>query len=130
MQAYSPGETGLNRWISRGKNVEFVGKNPALNEFTEGENALQKILVTLEITDAEVEANGYEPIWSKNNERIGMTTSGGYGHNVDKSLAMAFVKPGFSEPGIELKTHIVGKEKRCIVLSNSPWDPEGLRMRS
>ena len=69
-------------------------------------------------------------LWSKNNERIGMTTSGGYGHNVDKSLAMAFVKPKFSEPGIELKTHIVGKEKNCVVLGNSPWDPEGLRMRS
>ena len=26
MQAYTPGETGLNRWISRGKNVDFVGK--------------------------------------------------------------------------------------------------------
>ena len=77
-----------------------------------------------------MDANGYEPIWSKNNERIGMTTSRGYGHNVDKSLAMAFVKPEFSEPGIELKTHIVGKEKHCIVLGNSPWDPEGLRMRS
>ena len=59
-----------------------------------------------------------------------MTTSGGYGHNVDKSLAMAFVKPEFSEPGIELKAHIVGTEKRCVVLSNSPWDPEGLRMLS
>ena len=83
----------------------------------------------LEIKDAEVEAIGYEPIWSKNNKRIGMTTSGGYGHNVHKSLAMAFVEPEFSEPGIELKTHIVGKEKRCVVLGNSPWDPEGSRMR-
>ena len=76
-----------------------------------------------------MEANGYEPIWSINKKRIGITTSGGYGHNADKSLAMAFVEPEFSEPGIELKTHIVGKEKRCVVLGNSPWDPEGLRMR-
>ena len=59
-----------------------------------------------------------------------MTTSGGYGHNVDKPLAMAFVKPYFFEPGIELKAHIVGKEKHCVVLSNSPRDPEGLRIRS
>ena len=59
-----------------------------------------------------------------------MTTSGSYGHSVDKSLAMAFVKPDFSEPGIELKAHIVGKEKHYVVLSDSPWDPEGLRMRS
>ena len=106
-----------------------MGKTPALKELSEGKKALQKTLITLEIKDAEVEAIGYEPIWSKNNKRIGMTTSGGYGHNVHKSLAMAFVEPEFSEPGIELKTHIVGKEKRCVVLGNSPWDPEGSRMR-
>ena len=130
MQGYTQGETGLNKWISRGKNVEFVGQNLALNEFSEGKKTLQKTLVTLKVRDAEVEANGYEPIWSKNNERIGMTALGGYGHNVDKSLEMAFVKPDFSEPGIVLKAHIVGKEKHCVVLSNSPWDPKGLRMRS
>ena len=110
--------------------MDFVGKTPALKELSEGKKALQKTLITLEIKDAEVEAIGYEPIWSKNNKRIGMTTSGGYGHNVNKSLAMAFVEPEFSEPGIELKTHIVGKEKLCVVLGNSPWDPEGSRMRS
>ena len=54
----------------------------------------------------------------KNNKRIGMTTSGGYGHNVEKSLAMAFVEPEFSEPGIELKTHIVEKKSAvwCLVI--------------
>ena len=43
---------------------------------------------------------------------------------------MAFVKTNFSEPGIEKKAHLVGKEKHCVVLSNRRWDPEGLRMRS
>ena len=47
MQGYTPGETGINKWISRGKNVKFVGKNPALNEFSEGKKALQKTLVAL-----------------------------------------------------------------------------------
>ena len=75
------------------------------------------------------ERNGYESIWSKNNERIGITTTG-YGHNIDKSLAMAFVIPNFSEPRIEQKAHLVGKEKHCVVFSNKQWDPEGLRLRS
>ena len=44
---------------------------------------------------------------------MGMTTSDSYGHNVDKSLAMASVKPEFSKPGIELKTYIVGKKKHA-----------------
>ena len=77
-----------------------------------------------------MEANGYEPIWPKNNERIGMSTSIGYGHNVDNLLAMVFVKPSFSEPRIEQKAHLVGKEKHCVVLSIRRWEPEGLRMCS
>ena len=43
---------------------------------------------------------------------------------------MAFVIPNFSEPRIEQKAHLVGKEKHCVVLSNKQWDPEGLRLRS
>ena len=58
MQAYTPGETGLSKWISKGKNVEFVRKNPALSEFSERKKAIQKTLVTLEVTDAEVEQMG------------------------------------------------------------------------
>ena len=32
-------------------------------------------------------------------------------------------------PGSKLKTHIVGVEKECTVLEQSPWDPTGARMR-
>ena len=45
--------------------MDFVGKTPALKELSEGKKALQKTLITLEIKNAEVEAIGYEPIWSK-----------------------------------------------------------------
>ena len=44
MQGYTPGETGLNKWISRRKNVGFVGKNPALNEFSEGKKLLKNLV--------------------------------------------------------------------------------------
>ena len=58
-----------------------------------------------------------------------MTTSGGYGHSINKSLAMALVKPEFAEPGKNLKTHIVGVERNCKVIDPSPWDPKGERIR-
>ena len=47
MQGYTLGDTGLNKWVSRRKNVGFVDKNPALNEFSKGKKALQKTLVAL-----------------------------------------------------------------------------------
>lgn len=129
MQAFTPGETGMSKWISKKKNSNFVGKENVISELASEKNRLDKILVTLEIENAEAEASGYEPVWSNDNKRIGMTTSGGFGHSINKSLAMAFVQPEFSSPGSKLKTHIVGVERECTVLSDSPWDPTGERMR-
>lgn len=128
MQAYTPRETGMDRWIAWDKAAAFVGKEGARLE-RDGAQAKQ-VLVTLEIIDAEAEARGYEPIWADNSERIGMTTSGGYGYSVNKSLAMALIKPQYSQVGTELSCHIVGVERRCRVLASSPWDPSGERLRS
>ncbi len=35
---------------------------------------------------------GYNPIF-KGDEQVGMTSSGGYGHRVGKSIAFGYVKP-------------------------------------
>ena len=91
---------------------------------------MKQILVTLEIENAQAEAAGYEPVWAPNGQRIGMTTSGGYGYSVEKSLAMALIDPAFSDVGTQLKTHIVGVERSCRVIESSPWDPSGARIRS
>ena len=129
MQAYTPGETLMDRWIAWDKNSDFVGRAGATTERDAGKSALKQILVTLEIDNAEAEAAGYEAIWGPDNNRIGMTTSGGFGYSVNKSLAMALIDPAFAAPGTELKTHIVGVERICRVIENSPWDPTGARIR-
>ena len=128
MQAFTPGETGMVRWISWKINVDYVGKIPATKELEAGKDKLKQSLVTLEIENAEAEAAGYEPLWN-GNKRVCMTTSGGYGHSFVKSLAMALVEPEFAEPGTSLKTHIVGVERYCKVFCSSPWDPKGERIR-
>ena len=66
MQAYTPGETGMDRWISWKKNVDYVGKIPATKEREAGKDKLKQSLVTLEIENAEAEAPGYEPLWNGN----------------------------------------------------------------
>jgi len=128
MQAYTPGETHMDRWIAWDK-PDFIGREKALQEHSNGPAALAQTLVTLEIENAEAEAVGYEPVWAGADKRIGMTTSGGYGHSVDKSLAMALVPPDYASAGTELTTHIVGVERTCRVIDTSPWDPGGKRMR-
>ena len=74
MQAYTPGETLMDRWIAWDKNVNFVGRDAAIAERDAGKMALKQVLVTLEIDGAQAEAAGYEPVWGPDGSRIGMTT--------------------------------------------------------
>jgi dimethylglycine dehydrogenase len=125
-QGYTPGMTGMDRWIDFNKG-DFIGREAALRE--KEKNTAPQRLVTLEIDAVDAEASGFEPVW-KNGRRIGFVTSGGYGHTVGQSLAMALLEPELTEPGTELTTHIVGVERPARVIAPSPHDPQGKRMRA
>jgi dimethylglycine dehydrogenase len=125
-QAYTPGMTGMDRWIDFGKDG-FIGRDAALRERKSG--SAPSRLVTLEIDAADAEASGYEPVWKKG-RRVGFVTSGGYGHTIGKSLAMALIDPGLAESGTELTVHVVGVERGARVIAPSPHDPRGVRMRA
>ena len=57
-------------------------------------------------------------------------TSGGYGHTIGKSLAMALVAPEAAAVGAELAVHMVGAERKARVIPPSPYDPAGKAMRA
>ena len=125
-QGYTPGMTGLDRWINWLKN-DFIGKKASyLEKLGNGPN--QK-LVTLEVDSSDSDASGFEPIW-KNGKRVGFITSGGYGHRVQKSLAMGLINTDLAESGQEIDVHIVGKEKKAKIIPVSPYDPKGELMRA
>ena len=124
MQAYTPMETGLARWIDFAK-AEFIGREEALKERERGPD---RNLVTLEIDATDADASGYEPVW-REGRKVGFVTSGGYGHTVRRSLALAFVAKEFSNPGTRLSCHVVGEERLATVIPPSPHDPSGKRMR-
>ncbi len=124
-QEYNAVETRLDRWIDARK-PDFVGRDAFLGH---RQGSADRLLVSLELEAGDADAVGYEPIWS-DGIRVGYITSGGYGHFVGKSLAMALVSRQFAEPGTELSTHIVGQEVVARVIEPSPHDPNGHRMRS
>lgn len=123
-QAYTPGMTGMDRWIDWDK--DFIGKKAALAE-RDG-NGPAQVQVTLEIDALDADASGYEPVWA-NGERVGFVTSGGYGHHTGKSLAMALIDRDKVKPGTELSVHVVGVECPARVIAPSPYDPQGKAMR-
>ncbi len=125
MQAYTPGMTRMDRWIDFAK-PDFVGKAAALKE--KEQNTAPQRLVTLEVDADDADASGYEPLW-RGGKRVGYITSGGYGHHLGKSLAMALVDVEHAEAGSGLTAHIVGRERDVAIVPDSPYDPEGERMR-
>ncbi len=125
-QGYTPGMTGMDRWIAWSKG-DFIGRESALAE--RDKNSAAQKLVTLEVDAEDADASGFEPVW-KDGRRVGFITSGGYGHTVRKSLAMALMEPALADPGTELTTHIVGVERGARIIEPCPHDPKGARMRA
>ena len=125
-QSYTPGMTGMDRWIDWNKS-DFIGQQAALAE--KNGNGPEKRLVTLAIDADDADASGYEPVWS-DGKMVGFVTSGGYGHTIDQSLAMAMVDADCSAEGQALSVHVVGVERPAQIIAPSPYDPKGMAMRA
>jgi dimethylglycine dehydrogenase len=124
-QGYTPGMTGMDRWIDWDKGG-FVGRDAAIAE-RDG-NGPAQVQVTLEVDADGADASGYEPIWS-DGDKVGFVTSGAYGHTTGKSLAMALVNRDNAAIGTELVVHVVGVERTARIIAPSPYDPKGKAMR-
>ena len=123
---YSAIESGLNRFVAEDKD-EFLGKAGLVDWKS---NGFLNSFVTLEIKGVEdADALGNNPIYS-NNELIGRATSGGFGHRLNKSIALAMVNPNFNVVGQKLEINILGKNYECVVISESPYDPENKKIKS
>jgi dimethylglycine dehydrogenase len=116
--------TGMDRWIAWDK-ADFVGRAAAMAERDAGS---AQVIVTLEVDALDADASGYEPVW-KDGCLVGFVTSGGYGHTVEKSLALAMVDRDAAAEGTALSVHIVGQERAARVIAPSPYDPAGAAMR-
>jgi dimethylglycine dehydrogenase len=124
-QGYTPGETGMDRWIDWQK-PDFTGRDAAMKERDAGGPG--RVLVTLEVDADDADASGFEPVWA-DGKLAGFITSGGYGHTLGKSLALAMVDRACAGQGQQLTTHIVGAERGATVIAPSPYDPDGKAMR-
>ena len=124
---YSAYDSGLDRFVHPNKG-QFIGRDALVAGRAKG---LDWNFVTTEVhgvTDAGSDARGSEPI-HKAGKLVGRATNGGYGWRCGKSLALAMVKPEFAALGTELDITILGEKKRAVVIAESPWDAENVRLR-
>jgi dimethylglycine dehydrogenase len=61
---------------------------------------------------------------------VGLTTSGGYGHRVQKSLAFVCVPPELAVAGTALAVQVQGEMLAATVLAEPPYDTTNARMRA
>ena len=122
---YAAFESGLDRFVDS-KKADFLGRDALMAR--RAQRSANRA-VTLELHGiADADARGSEPV-SQQGKLVGRTTSGGYGWRVEKSLALAMVRPDLGEPGTEVDVTILGERYRATVIPDSPFDPENAVLR-
>jgi|TARA_B100001971_G_scaffold107549_1_gene98881 dimethylglycine dehydrogenase len=123
---YSAYESALDRFIQPDKG-DFLGREALLASKHAG---LNNLLVTLEVKNVEdADALGNNAL-TLDGELVGRATGGGFGFRVNKSLALGMVKAELAIPGTELQIEILGKTFDCVIVPESPFDPENERLRN
>jgi dimethylglycine dehydrogenase len=118
-------DASMERFIKFDKD-DFIGKTATLRQRDRG---LSMKLVCFEIDCGDSDVRGGEPVFD-GGRCIGVTTSGAYGHYVQKGLGFAYVGPEFAEPESELTVELLGESRPARVLAEAAYDPSNRRLRA
>ncbi|AUQ54082.1 GcvT family protein [Phaeobacter inhibens] len=122
---YTAAETGLDRFISFKKDVDFIGRAAAEAERTTG---AARQLCAFEVTAEDADVTAYEPIGHAG-AVVGFCTSGGYSHHAQKSIALGLIPRDLAQDGLEVEIEILGKMRAARLITTPLFDADGARMR-
>ncbi|MEX0407177.1 FAD-dependent oxidoreductase [Aquibium sp. LZ166] len=118
---------GLERFVKWDK-PDFTGKAALLSEKQQG---VAKRFATLVVDQpGECDAPYMSTLWH-DGKIVGETTSGGWGHRVDKSIALGMLRADLAVPGTRVEIEIFGDRFSATVQEDGPlWDPANERLRA
>ncbi len=122
---YTAAETGLDRFISFKKDVDFIGR-PAAE--AEREVPPARMLCAFEVATTDADIHGYEPVFVAG-EVVGFCTSGGHSHYADKSIAMALIPREMVQDGLKAEIEVLGEMCKATLITTPLFDADGARMR-
>ncbi len=122
---YTPLDAGLDRFVQLDK-PDFVGRAALLKQRQEG---VPERFVPLLVEDGDAEAPFCASVL-QGDEVVGLVTSGGYGHSLQKSIALAYVRRDLAEPGRELEIEVYGTRRKAVVAEEPLYDPKNQRLRA
>ena len=115
-------ESGLDYFVDWDK--DFIGKKAALIEKMKGPT---KKLSVIQI-ETETDVSGDEAVMH-NGECVSYITSGGYGHSVQRSLAMTYLPVELIDSNTTLEVEILGEFHKASIVMEPLYDPSGSKMR-
>ncbi|WP_461863286.1 glycine cleavage T C-terminal barrel domain-containing protein, partial [Thermococcus sp.] len=98
---------------------EFIGKEALLKQ---RERGLPSKMVHFKMVDKGIPREGYKVY--ANGELIGEVTSGTLSPLLGVGIGIAFVKPEYAKPGVELEIEIRGKPKKALTVAPPFYDPK------
>jgi len=111
----------------------FIGKDALV---AEAAAPLEDVFATLVLDEHEEKniINKTDALYGcqifQDGQNVGYTTSGGYGHRINKSIALGYIKPDMAVPGTLLQIEILGVMRNASVVAESPYDAENKALRS
>ena len=115
-------ESGLDFFVDWDK--DFIGKKAALIEKMKGPT---KKLSVIQI-ETKTDVSGDEAVMH-NGECVSYITSGGYGHSVQRSLAMTYLPVELIDSKTTLEVEILGEFHKASIVMEPLYDPSGSKMR-
>lgn len=129
---YSPLRSGLGRFVDLDK-PDFKGKAAIVAEASQPLADIFATLVLDPVAGSEV-INKTDALYGcpihANGSIVGYTTSGAYGHRIEKSVALGYVKPEFSAEGTRVQVSVLGNLRDATVVAESPYDSANKALRS
>jgi dimethylglycine dehydrogenase len=106
----------------------FTGKSALEAQLATG---VPHRFVTFEVHDVtDADPLGNEPLFDPKGNIIGRATAGYYGHALEKSLGLGYIRPEHGVVGSKIQIEILGERRHATVLVDSPYDPENKDLRA
>ncbi len=123
---YTPFMASLDRFVRLEKPGGFIGQEALRREAAAGP---KERFVPLIVDAADADASPVSIVYD-GTATVGLVTSGGFGHRLGKSIALAYLRTDLAVPGRTLEVEILGERRRAVVAQEPLYDPENERLRS
>ncbi|MFX1364242.1 MAG: glycine cleavage system aminomethyltransferase GcvT [Promethearchaeota archaeon] len=100
----TPIEAGLSWLVKPKEGIDYIGKEILIKQKTEG---TKRTLVGLNLIDKGIIRENYKIF--KNNDEIGIITSGGYSPTLKKTIGLGLIEQRYNEIGTKLEIEIRNK---------------------